>query len=337
MVRLVPLSRIRRQAQAFLRENRIHTPPVKVETIARKLGITLRYEPFEDDISGVLYRDRAQTIIGVSSFHHPNRQHFTIAHESGRSGRKRRNRAGQGDCSWLSACPGGPLTLSNCNSYLHLRPRLTSCNTCAHRRSTTKSHVCRIYSPLGEASRPVLQICSAMKLVSSMVFGSAISHSSTSRSWMLFRPINLFRKTFSILPVSFGLVEVDKLVAPQRTVNLDYVRQLVKRYPKSPSLDELLDVTDISIWRAKHMGVGSHLQVLNRGHLAVWRNTDVLGSHMKQLTNEDLEHAVFGGLPAAAVNAFIGYGGAPVNVRQAGPRIVLNNGFHRALHCAALE
>jgi len=83
MVRLVPLSRIRRQAQAFLRENRIHTPPVKVETIARKLGITLRYEPFEDDISGVLYRDRAQTIIGVSSFHHPNRQRFTIAHELG--------------------------------------------------------------------------------------------------------------------------------------------------------------------------------------------------------------------------------------------------------------
>jgi len=154
---------------------------------------------------------------------------------------------------------------------------------------------------------------------------------------MLFRPINLFRKTFSILPVSFGLVEVDKLVAPQRTVNLDYVRQLVKRYPKSPSLDELLDVTDISIWRAKHMGVGIHLQVLNRGHLALWRNTDVLGALMKQLTIEDLEHAVFGGLPAAAVIAFIGYGGAPVNVLQAGPRIVLNNGFHRALHCAALE
>ena len=103
----------------------------------------------------------------------------------------------------------------------------------------------------------MLQICSAMKLVSSMVFGSAISHSSTSRSWMLFRPINLFRKTFSILPVSFGLVEVDKLVAPQRTVNLDYVRQLVKRYPKSPSLDELLDVTDISIWRANTWVLGA--------------------------------------------------------------------------------
>ena len=36
-----------------------------------------------------------------------------------------------------------------------------------------------------------------------------------------------------------------------------------------------------------------------------------------------------GGLPAAAVIAFVGYGGAPVNVIKAGNRIVLNNGFHR--------
>src|SRR5205807_9374659 len=41
------------------------------------------------------------------------------------------------------------------------------------------------------------------------------------------------------------------------------------------------------------------------------------------------EHAVSGGLPAAAVISFIGYGGAPINVLLSGGRIVLNNGFHR--------
>src|SRR5439155_19311236 len=33
----------------------------------------------------------------------------------------------------------------------------------------------------------------------------------------------LFQKTFSNYPISFALVEIDKLVAAQRTVNLDYV------------------------------------------------------------------------------------------------------------------
>jgi hypothetical protein len=50
---------------------------------------------------------------------------------------------------------------------------------------------------------------------------------------------------------------------------------------------------------------------------------------VKELTAEDLDHAVSGGLPAAAIIAFVGYGGAPVNVLKVGSRIVLNNGFHR--------
>jgi hypothetical protein len=45
---------------------------------------------------------------------------------------------------------------------------------------------------------------------------------------------NLFQKTFSVLPVSFGLVEIDKLVAPQRTVNLDYVGRLVVSEKSQP-------------------------------------------------------------------------------------------------------
>lgn len=83
MTRLTPIARIRRQAHALLQENRIAEPPVKLDAIAKRLGITVKYEPFEEDISGVLYRDQKETIIGVNSLHHPNRQRFTIAHELG--------------------------------------------------------------------------------------------------------------------------------------------------------------------------------------------------------------------------------------------------------------
>jgi hypothetical protein len=60
-------------------------------------------------------------------------------------------------------------------------------------------------------------------------------------------------------------------------------------------------------------------------------NADIrfLGAFVKRLSSEDLEYAVSGGLPAAAIIAFVGYGGAPVNVLRAGRRVVLNNGFHR--------
>jgi Zn-dependent peptidase ImmA (M78 family) len=47
------------------------------------LGIEIRQEPFEGEISGVLYRDGQSSIIGVNSLHHRNRQRFTIAHEIG--------------------------------------------------------------------------------------------------------------------------------------------------------------------------------------------------------------------------------------------------------------
>jgi Zn-dependent peptidase ImmA (M78 family) len=67
----------------FLEEQRIDSFPIPVGRIARNLGATLRYEPFDGDISGVVFRDDENIVVGVNSLHHPNRQRFTIAHEIG--------------------------------------------------------------------------------------------------------------------------------------------------------------------------------------------------------------------------------------------------------------
>jgi hypothetical protein len=138
----------------------------------------------------------------------------------------------------------------------------------------------------------------------------------------------LFQKTFSQLPTGFAMVEIDKLIAPQRTVNLDYVNRLVSKYPKDPTVDELLD---ICVSPKREMEPIQHLEVAPNTHVFSSPNSDVrfLGAFVKQLAHDDLEHAVFGGLPAAAVIAFVGYGGAPINVFISGNRVVLNNGFHR--------
>ena len=79
------MKKIEQKASELLKEYEISTPPVHVENLARKLGVKLSFEPFEGDdaISGILYRDNDNTVIGVNSAHAKTRQRFTIAHEIG--------------------------------------------------------------------------------------------------------------------------------------------------------------------------------------------------------------------------------------------------------------
>ena len=119
----------------------------------------------------------------------------------------------------------------------------------------------------------------------------------------------LFQKTFQNLPISFKFVEIDKLIAPQRKVNLDYVNRLRESYPKSPTIDDLLD---ICCSPKREMDPIQHLEVAASTHVFSSPNSDIrfLGAFVKDLTEEYLRYVVMGGLPAAAIIAFVGYGGA---------------------------
>jgi Zn-dependent peptidase ImmA (M78 family) len=57
--------------------------PIDVEALASALGISVKYEPFKEDLSGVLVKENVRTVIGVNSSHAITRQRFTIAHEIG--------------------------------------------------------------------------------------------------------------------------------------------------------------------------------------------------------------------------------------------------------------
>jgi Zn-dependent peptidase ImmA (M78 family) len=71
------------EATKILVQLKIVHPPVPVEKIARHLGAHIRFSPFDDEISGMIYIKDGVPIIGVNSLHPPNRQRFTIAHECG--------------------------------------------------------------------------------------------------------------------------------------------------------------------------------------------------------------------------------------------------------------
>jgi Zn-dependent peptidase ImmA (M78 family) len=57
--------------------------PVPVEALVRDLGLQVVYEPLDDEVSGLLYRDGPVQVIGVNSRQVAARQRFTIAHELG--------------------------------------------------------------------------------------------------------------------------------------------------------------------------------------------------------------------------------------------------------------
>ena len=88
------MGKIENTVREILEELNITEPPVPVQLIAKKMGAKLMFEPFDgkDDISGMLFRDGENTIIGINSAHANARQRFSIAHEIGHLALHKRNK-----------------------------------------------------------------------------------------------------------------------------------------------------------------------------------------------------------------------------------------------------
>ena len=65
----------------WAKDRNITVEPLDVAQLAQELGLVVRYEVLEDQISGKLANEDGQWIVTVNSLHHPHRQRFTIAHE----------------------------------------------------------------------------------------------------------------------------------------------------------------------------------------------------------------------------------------------------------------
>jgi Zn-dependent peptidase ImmA (M78 family) len=77
------VNKAERAARNLLEDFGVSAPPVPVEDIARRLGARVSFEHFGPSVSGMLYRDGANAVIGVNATHAKTRQRFTIAHEIG--------------------------------------------------------------------------------------------------------------------------------------------------------------------------------------------------------------------------------------------------------------
>ena len=78
---MIRSNEISKRVKVLLESQKITAAPIPVERIAASLGAKVRYSPFDQELSGMIFIKRQAAIIGVNSLHHPNRQRFTIAHE----------------------------------------------------------------------------------------------------------------------------------------------------------------------------------------------------------------------------------------------------------------
>lgn len=85
------------QASDLLRKLDLYVFPVDVEAVASRLGATVVYDDLDDDVSGLLLREKNVTTIAINKTHHSNRQRFTLAHECGHLFLH----AGKGDGLWV--------------------------------------------------------------------------------------------------------------------------------------------------------------------------------------------------------------------------------------------
>lgn len=76
-------SLISREVNDLLARAKIETPPVPVEDVAKLVGARIKYNNFQNEISGLLLRRNNAVVIGVASEQSLARQRFTIAHEIG--------------------------------------------------------------------------------------------------------------------------------------------------------------------------------------------------------------------------------------------------------------
>jgi len=137
----------------------------------------------------------------------------------------------------------------------------------------------------------------------------------------------LFQQTFSYLQTEFQLVEINKLVAAQRLVNLDHVQRLKATLPKNPSMGDLID---FCLAPKNSPPEPKVLQLAQNAYSFNSESADFrfLGGFAKPLSNDDIKVAG-GGKPVASIVLLVGYGSAISNAYLVKNRIILNNGFHR--------
>lgn len=134
-----------------------------------------------------------------------------------------------------------------------------------------------------------------------------------------------YRRSFDLMPTSFGMVELDRLVVSQRSVTADFIEALASRIGPAPDLETLfrccfpLESPDAPVQMRR---VGSRRYVFRS-------DSNDFRFHEPVLLPPDqiCDYDAFGPV-AGIVGLVMGFGSNFLNVIRVGNRLLLNNGYH---------
>lgn len=137
-----------------------------------------------------------------------------------------------------------------------------------------------------------------------------------------------FQQTFSAVPVAFGMVELDKLVVTQHHIGRASVDRMASKLPRPPSDSDLATVC-LPLTAADATFKVAHQDGERFVFVSDTHDTRFLGA---QLVNPaDIRNLKVNGHPQAVLALSVGFTTNVLNVVRYGDRVVLNNGYHRAL------
>lgn len=143
----------------------------------------------------------------------------------------------------------------------------------------------------------------------------------------------IFRRSFSAVPGEVGLVELDRLVASQKTVNLTHVTRLKEQFGPGPDVEAVFRACLPSDHTAPPARIG---RVADQSYVFASDSNDLRFLDALVLRPEQVTDYAATGPLVGVVGVVIGYGSNFLNAVALGGRLVLNNGFHRAYALRAL-
>lgn len=143
----------------------------------------------------------------------------------------------------------------------------------------------------------------------------------------------IFRRSFSAVPGEVGLVELDRLVASQKSVNLTHVARIKEQLGASPDLDAVFRTCLPFDHPTPPSRTG---RVAKQSYVFASDSNDLRFLDSLVLRPEQVADYPTSGPLAGVVGVVVGYGSNYLNALALDGRLVLNNGFHRAYALRAL-
>jgi hypothetical protein len=143
----------------------------------------------------------------------------------------------------------------------------------------------------------------------------------------------IFRRSFSAVPGEVGLVELDRLVASQKSVNLTHVARLKEHLGPRPDLDAVFRTCLPFDHPSPPTRAG---RVAKQSFVLASDSNDLRFLDSLVLRPEQVADYQATGPLAGVVSVVVGYGSNYLNALALDGRLILNNGFHRAYALRAL-